>query len=325
MPKVSIIVPVYNAEKYIHKCLDSIISQTLESWEAILVNDGSLDNSGDICDNYAKKDKRFKVIHQENGGVSVARQTGLNNATGEFIIHCDPDDWTEPTMLELLTTIAIKEEADIVICDYSEETDSGSFYKSQNIITPVTSKKLQAMIINHKLHGSCCNKLIRKAKCENIKFQPKELTCYEDELFIIRLLNTDIKVAYIKEALYHYRVNINSSLTHSANKRIDSRIIEIKELETIIDIEKYDNLFLTKETLLRDAFLNKRLKELTTLYCDIHNRITKDPIKYRFFTPLGFFFHMALKGMPQIAYHLYRLNISIINLIQIIRFKKSEK
>ena len=87
---IGVIVPVYNTEKYIRKCLDSIIAQTYTNWEAILVNDGSTDNSGKICDEYAAKDNRFKVIHQENGGVSVARQTGLDNATGDYIIHCDP-------------------------------------------------------------------------------------------------------------------------------------------------------------------------------------------------------------------------------------------
>ena len=98
-PKISIISPVYNAEPYIVKCLDSILAQTFESWELILVDDGSLDRSGNICDEYAAKDSRIVVIHKKNEGVGAARQTGMDNATGEYIIHVDPDDWVESDML----------------------------------------------------------------------------------------------------------------------------------------------------------------------------------------------------------------------------------
>ena len=117
---VSIIVPIYKAEKYIRQCLDSILAQTYTKWEAILVNDGSPDNSGKICNEYANKDNRFRVIHQQNGGVSVARQTGLDNVTGNYIIHCDPDDWIDPNMLEDLISKAKEENADMVICDFLE-------------------------------------------------------------------------------------------------------------------------------------------------------------------------------------------------------------
>ena len=98
-PLVSIIVPIYNAEKYIHECIDSLLAQTYTNIEVILVDDGSIDNCGKICDDYASKDKRVKVIHQKNGGVSVARQTGILHATGEYSIHADPDDWVEPNMI----------------------------------------------------------------------------------------------------------------------------------------------------------------------------------------------------------------------------------
>ena len=112
---MSVIVPVYRAEKWINQCVDSLLGQSYRNIEVILVDDGSPDRSGAICDEYAAADSRVKVIHQPNGGVSVARQTGIDNATGEYSIHADPDDWVEPTMIEELVAKAIEEDADMVI------------------------------------------------------------------------------------------------------------------------------------------------------------------------------------------------------------------
>lgn len=324
MNLISIIVPIYNTEKYLSKCLDSIIAQTYTNWEAILVDDGSPDNCGRICDGYAAKDKRFRVIHQQNGGVSVARQTGLDNATGDYIIHCDPDDWIEPTMLEEMVECAISNDADMVICDFSEETSFGSREIIQDLALSLTSEILLEKIINRKVHGSCCNKLIKNTKCKATWFYPKEITCYEDELFLLRLLKQDLRITYLQKALYHYRINVDSSTTHSPIKKIDSRIIEIAEIESIIDTKEYYGIFETKEELLKLLFENKRLKELTTLYKDIHHKIINRNIKYKFPTPLGYFFTMALKGYPRLAYYLYKANIFAIQIIQTIRGRKSE-
>lgn len=98
-PLISVIVPVYQAESFLFRCLDSIIFQTFTDYEVILVDDGSKDNSGRICDLYVEKDNRFHVIHKENEGVSIARQTGLDSALGKYVIHADPDDWVEPDWL----------------------------------------------------------------------------------------------------------------------------------------------------------------------------------------------------------------------------------
>ena len=127
---VSIIVPVYKAEKYIHQCIDSLLAQTYSNIEVILVDDGSPDNCGKICDEYAAKDCRVKVIHQQNGGVSVARQTGIDHATGEYSIHADPDDWVELNMIEELVAKAVADNADMVICDYISEGLYGQTYNS---------------------------------------------------------------------------------------------------------------------------------------------------------------------------------------------------
>ena len=112
---ISIIVPVYKAELYLHRCLDSILAQTLTNFELLLIDDGSLDGSGRLIDEYAKKDKRVKSFHKVNGGVSSARQFGLDRAVGEYVIHVDPDDWVEPNMLEELYTKAKTDNTDMVI------------------------------------------------------------------------------------------------------------------------------------------------------------------------------------------------------------------
>ena len=125
MPKVSVIVPIYKAEKYINRCIDSILAQTFTDWELLLIDDGSPDRSGEICDEYAENDPRIRVFHKANGGVSSARQMGQEEAVGEYTIHVDPDDWVEPTMLEELYAKAEADDADMVICDFFLDTKSG--------------------------------------------------------------------------------------------------------------------------------------------------------------------------------------------------------
>ena len=124
-PKVSIIVPVYNVEKYLAECLESILSQTFTEFECILVDDHSPDKCPDICDEYAKKDKRIKVIHKkENEGSSQARKTGISEAIGDYILFTDSDDWIESKMAERLYTLAKLDNYDIVYCDVEEHYDS---------------------------------------------------------------------------------------------------------------------------------------------------------------------------------------------------------
>ena len=115
-PPITIIVAVYRAEAYFHYCMQSLLNQTFRDFEILLIDDGSPDNSGRICDEYAKKDARIRVFHKENGGVSSARQCGIDNAFGEYTIHVDPDDWIEPDMLEKLYKRAQKDNADMVFC-----------------------------------------------------------------------------------------------------------------------------------------------------------------------------------------------------------------
>lgn len=213
-PKISIISPVYNAERYIVKCLDSILVQTFQDWELILIDDGSLDGSGIICDEYAAKDSRIVVVHKMNGGVSAARQTGLDIATGEYVIHIDPDDWVESTMLQELYEKADAEEADVVICDYYVTTDR------KNIRSIQKPSKLEARIVLRELfqqlHGSCCNKLIKRVYYNKFDIHfPKDLNYCEDLLTWVQMFQHDeLKITYLPKAFYHY-VQHENSITHA--------------------------------------------------------------------------------------------------------------
>ena len=139
-PKVSVIVPVYNADKYLHQCVDSILAQTFTNIEVLLIDDGSLDDSGKICDDYAQKDSRVRVLHKENGGVAAARQTGLDASTGDYIIQFDSDDYVESNIIELLVKKVMEEEADIVICDYDNVYENNSL--PMHVNPPLTNIEL---------------------------------------------------------------------------------------------------------------------------------------------------------------------------------------
>jgi len=215
--KISVVVPVYKAETYLRRCLDSLLSQSLEDFEILLVDDGSPDKSGIICDEYARKDNRIRVFHKPNGGVSSARQKGLDEAKGEYVIHADPDDWVEPDMLDELYKKAKAEEADMVICDYYINFSQKQLYVTQKP-SSLEPENVQCELFQ-QLHGSCCNKLIRRAcyKKYQIKF-PQEIFTHEDLYVNLALLNHHIKVAYLHRAFYHYDQVINTnSLVRKTN------------------------------------------------------------------------------------------------------------
>ena len=209
-PKISVIVPVYKAETYLHRCVDSILAQTFTDFEVLLIDDGSPDRSGEICDEYAIKDSRVRVIHKENGGVSSARQYGIDNALGEYTIHADPDDWVEPQMLGDLYVKAQKEDADMVICDFYVNYKDKQIYQKQQPSALDCTTVLNELF--QQLHGSCGNKLLRRTcyKKYNVQFD-KELCFCEDLYFHAKLLKNDISIAYLPRAYYHYDRIVNES------------------------------------------------------------------------------------------------------------------
>lgn len=221
-PKISVIVPVYKAEKYLHRCVDSILAQTFIDFEVLLIDDGSPDRSGEICDEYAVKDPRVRVFHKENGGVSSARQSGIDNAQGEYTIHADPDDWVEPNMLEELYAKAKEDDADMVICDYYVNNVERQIYEKQE--PSGLGHETVLCELFQQLHGSCCNKLVKRA-CYikyNVQFDI-ELSFCEDLYFHACLLKNNIKISYLSEAFYHYDqiINSNSIVGHYTKETYD--------------------------------------------------------------------------------------------------------
>lgn len=270
IPKISIIVPIYKAEKTIHKCLDSIARQTLEEWEAILVDDGSPDTCGQICDEYAAKDSRFHVVHQSNQGVSTARQVGLEAAVGDFVIHVDPDDWVEPMMLEDMYKRAVDDNADMLICDFYKDYDGGASYQKQ-VISSFHPEKIMDDIFKGVIHGSCCNKLVRHSCIlqYGAKFPPGINYC-EDICFLVQLLKHSLIISYMNRAYYHY-VQLPTSITGSFNEKKFGEVRSyIAFLCSFFPEDSYP-VMRAKEWLKKEAFRNGivSLKEVSRLYPEI--------------------------------------------------------
>lgn len=202
-PIISIIVPVYKVETLLQRCVESLLCQSFSNFEVLLVDDGSPDRSGEICDEYASKDSRIRVFHKENGGVSSARQMGLENAKGEYTIHADPDDWVEPDMLEELYQKAKETDADMVICDFFFNTPRGQKYVHQRPSQLDSDTVLRELF--QQLHGSCWNKFVRRVCYSNydVKF-PKDISFCEDLYVNTCLLKHKLEVAYLPKAFYHY-------------------------------------------------------------------------------------------------------------------------
>lgn len=224
-PVISVIVAVYNAEKYLKRCVDSILAQTFEHFEVLLIDDGSTDASGVICDGYAAQDSRVRVFHNQNQGIGSTRHFGINNACGKYSIHVDSDDWVEPEMLENLYSVATRNDADVVICDYFEDRNKIQLYKKQKP-TSLDPRSITYDLLTF-LGGVCWNKLI-KLDCyskNGINFI-KGLNYGEDLVTIIRLMQCPLKVDYLPKAYYHYDQTSNSA---SYTKVMDKRMLKQRE------------------------------------------------------------------------------------------------
>ena len=216
MSMVSIIVPIYNIEGYIRECIDSILAQTYPDFELILVDDGSPDNCGRICDEYAEKDVRIKVIHKENGGLTSARNAGLSVAKGDWIMHVDGDDWIEPDMIESLIEAAKATEADLVFSDFikygpnagnnqlpswnSDKIDSMSRYIAYVMTTIWGSIAKRSLYIDHSLKS------------------PEGISYCEDFHLIVRLCHFAKTIVNVHRPFYHYRYRPTSIMSNMNRK-----------------------------------------------------------------------------------------------------------
>lgn len=213
MPKVSIIVPVYKVEQYIRECLDSIKAQIFTDWECLLIDDGSPDDSGKICDEYAQSDARFKVFHVENGGVSRARNIGLDNMMGEWVMFVDSDDAIAANTLELCVNYAESENTDIVQFSFVRKKedlgkDDGVQTDVLDLLEYAKSKKIQVCAAGSLLRTP----IIQDNK---IRFNT-QLKLAEDQIFIYEYMNKCESLMRVSNCLYWYRANENSA---SRNQR----------------------------------------------------------------------------------------------------------
>lgn len=243
--KVSIIVPVYNVEKYIEKCIDSLINQTLKDIEIILIDDGSTDRSGLLCDQLAKQDNRIKVIHKENSGVSSARNLGLDNAEGEYVGFVDPDDWCETDMFEQMYTLGSQSNADAIICGYYHENGNEKSIEIPKMKGVISSKHALYQCIKGIGHGyftSVWNKLIKRKAIGNILFNEK-YTISEDEMFIVELFPLLKDIFIVDKPLYHWIERESGALNSNENyyKKWVSAYEAKKQIVSIID-KNYQNL-----------------------------------------------------------------------------------
>ena len=223
-PIISVIVPIYNRELYLEKCIESIVSQTYSNLEIILVDDGSPDNCPAICDEWAKKDSRIKVVHKENGGVASARNAGLSAATGDYVAFVDGDDFIAPEMYSVLTQY-LSEDIELVLCrfihyrDNSEECN-GTFnvneglYSSDEIINYLYNKQNSEWV-------SVCNKLIKKELFEGLSFP--EGRVFEDWAIVPFLYYRSKKIFFTNQKLYYYVVHNENSIvsSHSLKRYYD--------------------------------------------------------------------------------------------------------
>lgn len=289
MNKFSIIIPIFNCEKYIEKCINSILIQTFKDFELILVDDGSTDNSGKICDFFADKDNRIKVIHKKNAGVSEARNEGINIASGEYITFVDADDWLEQNAYKTIYEKIKENNVDMLIFNYNIAKNckiNKNRYFVENCI--MTEKKdiqiIQANILapaitknNTKkalIGGYPWNKIYKKKiiKENNIYF---EMNCknavFEDVIFNYKYLENVNSVEIIDEALYNYRI-----LNNSATRKYNNNILEINkfifaEIEKCAYSHKDDNNYVDSFNLRK---INNLFYALKVYFCNKKNNKT---------------------------------------------------
>lgn len=237
---ISVIVPIYNVEKYLDACIESIINQSYRDLEIILVDDGSPDNCSEMCDEWLEKDNRIKVVHKENGGLSSARNAGLSVATGEFIAFVDSDDTIDVNMYQTMMGL-FSDEVDVVICGHQkiDPTDNPVKCDVSNITKKVLNREVLVDEVFGKLNNSSCNKLYRKASLTNLEF-PTEVLHGEDLIFNVKnLINWDCGIICNCE-FYHYYTREGSITRGHFN---DKKFLEIvaKDIAKEIIVNEFPN------------------------------------------------------------------------------------
>ena len=251
---ISVIVPIYNVEKYIHKCVKTIREQTYTNLEIFLVDDGSPDNCGEICDEYAKQDDRITVIHKKNGGLSDARNAAIDVMTGKYVTFVDSDDYLEPTMIEKLYNALCNANADMAICNYNYVTEDGKLvntHKNDGQVMVFNQKEaLYELLDSKKYSNSAWGKLYRADHFSDVRYPFGKI--FEDVPTTYKLFLKSEKIVYVQETLYNYLFNGKSISKQSFKpQRMDavtfaedmvSAVLKVHpELKKVSDRRLYDS------------------------------------------------------------------------------------
>ncbi|WP_226677972.1 glycosyltransferase family 2 protein [Mesobacillus jeotgali] len=305
-PTVSVVIPVYNVESYLHRCIDSILNQTFQDFEVILINDGSIDNSGQICDQFAHQDDRITVIHKENARVSAARNDGIRLAKGKYISFIDSDDWVEPEMLCEMVKKAEEMSLDIIMCDYKKKSNDNEMKMSQPIRGRYYSKedireelyRCLIMFDHLELPPTISNwvclfnlKFLR----ENQLHYDEDIHYCEDSLFGSKALYHANNFYYLKgHYFYNYFYNpCSTTNTYNAKKwdsylKINERLKRYFAEESVFDFSKQlkiNMLYFTLNALGQIKYSGSNAQEREKMIRDIMNHPKVGDVFYRFEFP----------------------------------------
>lgn len=260
---VSIIMPAFNAGKFIKRAISSILCQTDPLWELIVVNDGSIDNTQDVLDSIAAMDSRITVLHQENHGVAYSRQRAVSVASGEYCIHVDSDDWVENDFVEALYFAARCNDADLVWCDAFRNDDE--IWEHQ---CPESPSEMTSLILKSKFWGVLWNKLIKRDICQSVDVKfPSDCNMWEDVAFIVSSLLFCNRIVHVNKPLYHYNTLNSDSLLHlqstkNMNKDIIVALAHIQRLFDKYKVKQFDyELTWQKLFYIRDYIDDKNIRD----------------------------------------------------------------
>ena len=289
--KISVIVPVYNVEQYLERCVDSIINQTYTNLEIILVNDGSTDNSGKLCDELAKKDERIRVIHKENGGLSDARNRGIDESESDLVGFIDSDDYIDSDMYEVLLKNLNDTDADLSMCAlYDVYNNTPEAQVTNKETWELSSEQAIKMVMEAKiLSVTAVNKLYKKSLFSDLKFEVGKIA--EDAFIMIKLLDKCEKIVATNEKKYYYVHRENSITTQKFSTKF-LNVIEAYEQNSNIILEKYPKLkdvaqtrmnwayfYVLDRLLLDDNYNDKELENKLISYLKNHRKdILNDPL-----------------------------------------------
>ncbi|GEM53434.1 glycosyltransferase family 2 protein [Empedobacter brevis] len=279
--EISVIVAIYNAEEFLEKCLDSIKEQTFKNFEVILINDGSLDSSAEICNSYVKDDNRFKVFHIANEGVGNARNLGIKSALGKYIIHVDADDYVESEYLEILYNEIEAKQFDMVFCNFNRLYDDNKLVieNIEGCYSPIDL--IKEILLGNQL-GVLWNKLMRTdiLKKYGLNVQNQINMC-EDLHLTIRYLLKSSNIHFVNKPLYNYRYNIHSYSYNRNSNSFVSMFWVVSSLET--ELSEYKS-FLTeyKLQLRRDLVLFGDRKEFKNIYPETYDYVIRSKVLTNF-------------------------------------------